>query len=404
MAFWDIFGFGRRKLSLKDPIGWGAGSTTRSAVAVNALVAMQVTAMLCAGRVIAEGISQIPLKLYTETNDEKTGKVLRTPAREHPLYNILAYQPSWLTSFEWREVATLHATLEGNAYGWINRRGDGTVREILPLAPDEVSFRLTDKWEPVYTRGGREFKRNEIFHLRGPGFDGKIGAPVVQLAKEAIGLSKALENSHADLFGKSSRPSGILNTPLGIAPEKAEEIRAAWLKRFGPGGDGGVAVLDGSWDFKTITMSAVDAQFIETRKFQIEEIARAMRVFPQMLMHSDKTSTFASASEFFRAHVIHTLGPWIARWEEALKRDVIGFDGDNANIWPRFSTEGLLRGDPKERAEFHKQMILNGIMSPNEVRAIENLNPREGGDEYLTPLNMRVGDEEPSPKETPDGA
>lgn len=398
MTIWNPLSWGRKKLSLKQPEGWGYGSATRSAVAINRATAMQVTAMLCAGRVISEGIAQIPLKLYRETDDASTGKTLRTPARDHPLYNVLAYQPSWLTSFEWREIATLHAALEGNSYGWINRKADGTVREILPLAPDDVQFALNDRWEPIYTWKGRQMPRREIFHLRGPSYDGTIGERTIHLAKEAIGLAKALEYSHADLYGKSGRPSGVLNSADKISPEKADEVRAAWMKRFGPGGDGGTAVLDGSWEFKPITMTAVDAQFIETRRFQIEEIGRAMRVFPQMLMHSDKTSTFASASEFFRAHVIHTLGPWIERWEAAIKRDIIGYDGANADIWPRFSTEGLLRGDPKERSEFYKQMILNGIMSPNEVRALENLNPRDNGDEYLTPLNMRIGDQEPEPE------
>jgi HK97 family phage portal protein len=383
---------GQQRLTLKDPVGWGAGSSTRSAVPVNFDTALQVSALLCAARVIAEGVSQIPLKLYTET-DNPDGVSVRKPARKDPLYDLLASSPCWLTSFEFREVLTLQAAVTGNAFAWINRGSDGRPRELLPIAPDSVTVELLPNFEVQYRVASvpGAIDRKNIFHLRGPSRDGLIGERIYNLAREAIGLSKALEWSHADLFGRGARPSGTLQTAANLSEEQTERVRASWMKRFGPGGDGGVAILDGKWDYKSIVMSAVDAQFIETRRFQIEEIARSMRVFPQMLMHSDKTSTFASASEFFRAHVIHTLGPWIARWEDALKRDVVGVDGKSKDLWPRFSTDGLLRGDPRERAQLYKEYIMLGVMSPNEVREMENLNPREGGDEYLTPLNMRQG-------------
>lgn len=395
MAFFDGF----KKLfgwtSMRPGGGWlDFGDATRSKINVTTETAMSAAAVLCAARVIAEGVSQCPLKLYEETDEEDSGRssTQRRPARKHPLYDLLAYAPCHLTAFEFREMLTIHAVIEGNGYALINRGGikNGRILELVPILPTDIRCEWNEFNEPVYIlKDGTLLARENIFHIRGPSWDGLLGMSVRKLAAETIGLSIAMENSHADLFGKSARPSGILTTEEGLAPEKIAEIKANWAAAYGPNAKGGVAILDKGFKFMSMAMTATDAQYVETRKFLIEEVGRAMRVFPQMLMHSDKASTFASASEFFRAHVIHTLGPWFTRWEEAIKRDLIGFA--DATIWPRFSVDAMLRGDPRERAEFYREMIQNGIMSPNEVRALENLNPREGGDEYLTPLNMRLG-------------
>ncbi len=371
--------------------GWSF--PTRSAVSVSAKTALQASAVLCAARVIAEGVAQCPLKLYEETNDP--GGTIRQPARDHQLYDLLAYQPCHLTSFEFREMLTFHAVVEGNGYAVKNRGGDpgGDVVELIPVMPHEIEPLWNEYDEPVYrlTKLGKVLPKSEVLHLRGPSWDGLLGMKVRELACEAIGLSRAMEQSHADLYSKGGRPSGVLSTDVALAPEAIESLKSSWKAVYGPGGSGGISIMDNGMKFLPMEMNAVDAQYIETRKFLIEEVARSMRVFPQMLMHSDKTSTFASASEFFRAHVIHTLSPWVTRWEEVIKRDLIGFD--EKSIWARFTLEALLRGDPEERAAFWEKMITLGVMSPNEVREKENLNPRPGGDEYLSPLNMRIGDD-----------
>ena len=187
-------------------------------------------------------------------------------------------------------------------------------------------------------------------------------------------------------------------TPLG--PETTKEMRDRWVQRFGPGGEGGIAVLDGNWKFSSVSMSGVDSQQLESRKYQVEEVCRALNVYPQMVMQTDKAATFASAESFFQAHVTYTIKPWTDRWTGALKRDLVGWDGENEHIWPGFVLEGLMAGDPAKRGAFYAQMVTLGAMSPNEVRVAENRNPRDGGDDFLTPLNMRLGAGEPTQNET----
>lgn len=382
----------------------GGGQPSRSGVHVSIDVALQTTAFLRAARVVAEGMGSMPLKLYDEGDEDAQGRVIRKVARKHKSFKALCYQPCWLTKTEFVETMTMHAFVTGNAYAIPNRAGgsvDDPVIELLPLMPGAVSFDISSDWEPVYTvtigSQSQKFKAGEIFHLRGPSWDGRVGMNVLDKAREAIGLSKALENTHASLMGTEARPAGILSTEGNVSPEVAKKIKEAWQSAYGPNGSKGVAVLDNGYSFSALTMNAVDAQYIENRRFQIEEIARATGVFPQMLMHVDKTATFASSSEFFAAHVKYTMLPWVNRWEEALKRDVIGWKTKNADIWPRFTMDVLLRASPAERGTFYQIMLGNSVMNPNEIRALENLNPREGGDEYLKPMNMNAGgDKDPN--------
>lgn len=395
-----VFSFGSAWSSLwrrgNRPIqtNHGEATGTRSKVNITPETAMRVTGILCAARVIAEGVAQVPLKLFLETDDE-SGRTVRQPQRSHELYRLLAYQPNdWMTSFEFRETLTLHAVLAGDGFAFINRRADGKVWELLPLAPDDVKVIVepdnTVRYE-VKLDGQTYAKvnRDQMLHIKGPSWNGSNGLNIVSLAREAIGLSIALEQSQADLFGQGARPSGVLSTETPVGDEAVAKMRSRWIERFGPGGEGGVALLDGNWKFSSMNMTGVDSQQIETRKYQVEEACRALRVFPQMVMQTDKAATFASASSFFQAHVDHTIAPWTKRWEGALKRDLVGWEGPNENIWPAFLLEGLLEGDPKARAAFYTAQVNIGAMSPNEVRAAENRNPREGGDVFLTPMNMQ---------------
>lgn len=386
--------------------GGGKGSdlvarSSKTGITVTQDVALSTSAFLRAARVVAEGMGAMPLKLYTETDEN--GRTVREVARKHKSFKAICYQPCWLTSSELVETITLHAFVRGDGYALLNR-GAGAepsdpILEILPLLPGDVTTDVTKDWEIQYRVSfagfSGTFQNWEILHLRGPSWDGKVGMDTLAFAREAIGLSKALENAHASLMGTDARPSGVLTTNQGISDEAAAKIRERWRAAYGPNGTKGVAVLDNGFDFKSIAQTAADAQLIENRRFQIEEIARATGVFPQMLMHVDKTATFASSSEFFAAHVKYTMLPWVNRWEGALKRDAIGWDGKNADIWPRFTMDVLLRATPAERTAFYTAMVNAGVLSPNDVRALENLNPRDGGDEYLTPLNMRQGADPP---------
>jgi HK97 family phage portal protein len=378
----------------REPFWIGGGS--RSGKAVTRETALQVSAILCGARVISQGIAQVPLKLYRETHEG--GWSRREPARDHPLYRLIGEQPNdFQTSFSWRETMALHAVIGGDSYSFINRAADGKVREILPMAPDDVASRWdAEKSEMSYVFGAgpsrRELKASEVLHLHGPSWSGFNGMPALALASEAIGLSIAMRDSQSDLFVKGGRPSGILTKDSMLSPEASTTISAAWQERFGPNGKGGVALLDGGWKFTPMQMNAVDSQAVETMKFLIEEVARFLMVFPQMLMQADKP-TYASVEQFFIAHVVYTLDPWMDRIEQELKRTLIGYEGENEFVYPRFVREGLLRGASRDRAEFYKAALGAGgsppWMTQNEVRGLENLNPLDGGDVLLAPTTVQ---------------
>lgn len=358
----------------------------RPGLPVTPEAAVQVTAVLCAVRVVAEGMAQMPLKLYREV--EVDGRIKREVAKDHALHRVLHRRPnSWMTSFQWRETMTMHAVLGGNGYSVISRVG-GYVDELIPVDPACVQVGFADG-EVRYriTTDGRtmEYPKRDVFHLRGPSLDGKVGLSILRQAREAVGLTSGLEQTQIRLQQNGGRPSGILTySDAGtLSAEAKQALRESWNEKFGPGGEGGVAVLDNGWAYHSITMSAVDAQLIETRRFQIDEIGRAFRVWPLMLMQADKTATFASSEQFFLAHVIHTLGPWIERWENTLDCDLI----DDPDLYAHFLTNGLMRGAAKDRSEFYAKALgtggAPGWATQNEIRAWEDLDPLGGGDELF---------------------
>lgn len=347
--------------------------------------ALQLSAVLCAVRVISEGVAQVPLKVMREETISE--REYRRPAKDVPIYNILHRRPnSWQTSFEWREMMTMHAVLCGNAYSVISRV-NGVIDELIPVCPEHMNVRWeggTPHYRATIDGVQIDLEQRDVFHLRGPSLDGRAGLPIAHIARHVLGLAAGLERSQDDLQRTGGRPSGILaNKGSPLSPEAKTALTDAWHRKFGSGGEGGIAVLDGGWEFAAMTMSAVDAQHIESRKFQIEEVGRAFRVLPVMLMHSDKSSTFASTEQFIIAHVVYTLDPWVQRWEHAIDRDLI----EDQDLYANFVMQGLMRGAAKDRAEYYTKALGSGgapaWLTQNEVRLAEEQNPVDGGDELL---------------------
>lgn len=364
---------------LAGMVGW-FGYKTASGEAVTPLKAVEITAVLCAARVIAEGIAQVPVRVLSETFDDN-GVARRTVVRDHWAHKLLAVKPNdWQTSFEFREYAALAAVLDGAFIG-IKNGGSGEVREILPVPMGAWSVRQ----RPDY---GLEFRVNyadnthgvfdasQVFVLRGPSVDGFSAIKAVKAAREAIGLTVALEKQQAKLAGNGGKPSAVLAFDSPLSKDAKERLRETWEARFGPNGEGGIAILDGAAKYSSMTMTSADAQFLETRRYQIEEIARAFRVHPTMLMHSNATTTFASVEQHFRNHVIHTLGPWMRRFEEVCHRDLLGLqEGLRVDLDER----GLLRGDFADQAEYYTKALgaggQRGWMTINEIRAERDMDP-----------------------------
>ena len=353
---------------------------TSSGLTVNADSAVQVAAVLCAVKVISEGIAQMPVRVLSE--DFKGDKVSRMVLRDHWAHRLLSRTPNaWQTSFEFREYVITAALLDRGFLGVKTTLPNGKVKEILPLPMGSWTIeRPVGEWSHFfrvsYANGtSGDFLPSQCVYLRGPSLDGWRALPMLGAAREAIGLSQALEKQQARLAGNGGKPSGVLSFEETLTPDRRERLRELWQERFGPNGEGGVAVLDGSAKFMSMTMTSVDAQTLESRRHQIEEVARAFRVHPIMLMHSNSTTTFASAEQHFRNHVVHTLGPWMRRFEDVLNRDILG---NRPDMRVDLDERALLRGDHKDQADYYTKALgaggQPGWMTVNEIRAERDMN------------------------------
>lgn len=366
-------------------------ASSKAGVAVNVDSALQVSTVMACIRVLAEGVAQMPLKVFHEADDESL-----TPARDVAAYDLLYHRPNdWQSSFEFRETLMYHAGLTGNGYALKNvLRGE--VRELLPLAPGTYTeerlpnygfvLHVHDAYGPVGT-----FTRDQLFHLRGPSWNSIFGLNALRLAREAIGLAIATEEGHERMHANGAKPGGVLSIDNGLSPQARERIKDALTGYESTQNAYRTLILDKGATFSPMGMTGVDSQHLDTRRFQIEEICRHFRVFPQMVGYADKTATFASAEAFFLAHVIHSIMPWVDRWQGALRRDIFPRRSD---LVARLSVKGLLRGDAKSRAEFYASGILNGWLVRNEARRMEDMNPLPGLDAPLTPLNMATAEQQ----------
>lgn len=367
----------------------GEDNRGKAGVTVTPETSLKVTAVLACARVLANGVSQVPLKVYRE--DADGGKKL---AKDHPVYKILWRRPNeWMTSFDFRQVMMLHLVLCGQAFAYIGWAGIGKKRRVMELIPltGDVEIIQDANWGVAYRVTGSDkiskvYRREQILHLRAMSWDGVTGLSPVRLAREAIGLSIATEETHSRLHSNGAKPGGLLSFEKALSDSARKRLRDQVDNTItGLNNAYKTMILDAGAKWTPFTMTGVDGEHLATRNFQVVEVCRAMGVFPQMIGHADKTATFASAESFFQAHVTHSLEPWYENWQQAIARDLFP---DEDDLSAEFSVQGLLRGDHKSRAEFYASGITNGWMTRNDARARENLNPLTGLDEPLIPLNM----------------
>lgn len=374
-------------------------ATSKSGQTVNAETALRVSAVLGCVRTLSEGVSQVPLKLMRETAPGQ-----KTEARDLPLYDVLHRRPNpWQTSFAFRETLMLHLLTTGNFYAFINR-ANGDVRELIPLEPKRVTARRERDYRLVYEVEGengvkRALPQAAVWHVRWMSNDGWQGLDPIRLAREAIGLAMATEESQANLHKNGLRVSGVYSVEDTLKDEQYKNLRT-WIMdtAMGGAGDGGFMLLDRGAKFTPTALSGVDSQHLENRRQQIEEICRFYRVMPIMVGHYDKSATYASAEQMFLAHVVHTMMPWYERLQQSIEVDLLSAEQRAAGYYAKFNANALLRGDSKARAEFYTKLYSIGMLSPNEGRDLEDMDRYEGGDERRVPLNMTVpGAAQPEP-------
>lgn len=378
----------------------GSGGGMVAGVSVTDKTALQVSTVLACVKTIADGCATPNLHVYREQDDGT-----RQKATNIPEYRLLSRRPNeWQTSFEWRRQMTMHAALTGAALS-IKVRGDNRrVRELIPVNPGQwavernsrygVSYRCWDQFGLI-----GEFKPEDVFVLNNLQWDWVKTLNSVTLAQAAIGLAMATEKSQASMHANGLRPSGTYSVDGNLTTEQHDRL-SAWLKsKSGPGKSGDPLILDRNAKWQSTAQSGVDAQHVETRRLQIEEICRAYGVFPIMVGHSDKSATFASSEAFFSAHVKHTLAPWHRAWTQRI--DEMLLDGSGP-LYAEFDTRYLVAGDTKDRAQWARTMVEMGIYTRNEIRDNEGLDPLPGLYEPLTPMNMTQGDKEGSTDDAKD--
>lgn len=375
------------------------GSVSASGKSVTTKTAVQVSAVYGCCRVIGEGVAQVPLKLMREAN----GK--RLPAKDHPLYNILAIKPNdWQTSFEYRETIIWHLVLTGDHFSFINR-SRGKILELIPFEPGQVTVKRNKDYSLTYEvradNGERqEFPESAIWHIKGPSMNGWLGLKPVELARDAIGLSMAAEESASRLQKNGARPSGVYSVE-GTLKDDAYKALSSWIESniMGSANSGKPLILDRAAKWTNTQMSSIDAQSLETRKFQIEEICRFSRVMPIMIGYSDKATTYASAEQMFLAHLVHTLAPWYQRIEQSIDANLLTEAERDAGLYANFVEEGLLRGSSVDTKDTILGYVNGGILTPNEGRAKLDMNPMDDGesDTLRIPANIVGAIPDPAP-------
>ena len=355
---------------------------------VTASTAIQMSTVYACVRVIAETIASLPLHVY-QNQGEGSVKAL-----EHPLYPILHDEPnSEMTSFVWRETMLAHLLLWGNAYCQIIRSGRSQILGLYPLLPDrmEVDRDSAGTLTYTYSTGSGQtvkLRPEDVLHIPGLGFDGIMGYSPIALEKNAIGLGLAAEEYGSKFFSNGARPSGILTHPNTVKDPK--KLRDSWNAAYGGSNNSGrVAVLEENMSYTPISMPNSEAQFLETRKFQVSEICRIYRVPPHMVGDLEH-ATFSNIEHQSISFAVHTIRPWVVRLEQAMNRALFS-DKEKGVYYVRFNMDGLMRGDYKSRMEGYAIARQNGWMSTNDIRELENLNPvseEEGGNAYLVNGNM----------------
>ena len=395
--------------SMDKPTDRTAGSSysfflggTSSGKYVTERSAMQMTAVYCCVRILSEAVASLPLQFYRYTDDGGKEKAV-----DHPLYFLLHDEPNpEMTSFIFRETLMTHLLLWGNAYSQIIRNGKGEVVALYPLMPDRMKVDRDEHGRLYYeytvydsddvdgrkgtNKVGRavRLRPHDVLHIPGLGFDGLVGYSPIAMAKNAIGLAIATEEYGSKFFANGAAPSGVLEHPGTI--KDPSKVRESWQATFGGSGNANkIAVLEEGMKYTPISISPEQAQFLETRKFQIDEIARIFRVPPHMIGDLEKSS-FNNIEQQSLEFVKYTLDPWVSRWEQAMVRALLT-PYEKKKYFFKFNVDGLLRGDYQSRMNGYATARQNGWMSANDIRELENLDripAEQGGDLYLINGNM----------------
>lgn len=362
-------------------------ASSKTGVAVNHQTALQAVTAFACGRVIAEALAQVPCRIMRLDGNQKKAAV------DHPHFDLLDAEPNeWMTAFEFKELIGLHLAFAGNAYVFKVRGRGGKVVELLPYIPSMVRTKR-DGWRVRYwirleSGEEQEVPAADMWHLRWTSWNGWQGLDGVKLAREAIGLSLATEEHGARLFANGAQPGGLLSTEASLNTDQQKALKDSWQSaNAGLRNAHKTVVLWGGMKWMPMVQENDKAQFLETRRFQVEEVCRAFGVLPISVGHADKAQTYASSEQQYNAEA-RKFAVWYKRVEDSAHLALLTRDERRQGYYIKFFQNALLRGVMKDRADFYTKLYGVGALSPNEIRDLEDMNPYEGGDQYRVPLNM----------------
>lgn len=401
MGIWDrLFGQQQRSVEnpntpLSNPAAWLVnllGGETASGEQVNETTALTFSAVYACIRVLSETIASLPIHVCRNLDDG--GKVVDY---EHGVSQLISNEPNAImTSYSFRETLQTHLCLYGNAYAEIKRNGRGKPQSIKLLMPNNVDVYIkNDKLyyevkEETYGNGDVGKKKivasKNMIHLTGLSTDGIMGKSPITIARENIGLGLAAQKFGGAFFGNGANVNGILTHPGTLNEVAQKRLKKSWNSKYTGASNGlKTAVLEEGMKYERIGIPPNDAQFIETRKFQVTEIARIFRVPPHMIADMER-ATFTNIEHQAIEFATHTVRPWLVKWEQELNRKLFG--KDEKDYYIKFNIAGLLRGDNKSRADYYKSLFYIGAYSINDIRTFEDMNKVEDGDTHFVPTNM----------------
>ena len=401
MGIKSLFGFGQARDKPTNKAADAGYSflfgRTTSGKPVNETTAMQTTAVYACVRILSEAIASLPVHVYQYKDGGGKEMVI-----DHPLYQVLHDEPNpEMTSFVFRETLMSHLLIWGNAYAQIIRDGAGRVLGLYPLLPNKMDVQRDDKGEIyyVYSRSSDEnpnfkeygdikLQKEDVLHIPGLGFDGLIGYSPISMAKNAVGMTLACEEYGASFFANGANPGGVLEHP-GVLKDPSK-VRDSWNAVYrGTSNAHKIAVLEEGMKYQQVGIPPEEAQFLETRKFQINEIARLYRIPPHMVGDLEKSS-FSNIEQQSLEFVKYTLDPWVIRWEQSLQKALL-LPGEKGKYFIKLNVDGLMRGDYQSRMNGYSIGRQNGWLSANDIREMEDMNPipdEDGGNLYLINGNL----------------
>ncbi|EBR9318654.1 phage portal protein [Salmonella enterica subsp. enterica serovar Panama] len=372
-----------------------SGTTDNGSVApivvVNDTKISQLSTVWACVDVLSKTVATLPMGFYERTEDG------RKTARDHPLYEILHYQPNAdMTAVEFWEMMMAGLLLRGNAYARIERTGK-RVTALTPMVPEKVKVTRDKTGAPVYTYQdpvtgkSLELKEGQVLHIRGRlGPDCLTGLSPIKLGKETFALSIAANAASAALFKNGMRPSGVLKIDRVLTEEQRKDFREGFINQFtGSLNAGRVPLLEAGINYQNTSLSLEDAQMIETRRLSVEDVCQWFGVDPIMIGHAVQGQTMwgSGVEQLMMKFLTTSLRPWLTRIEQAIRRSLLA-PGDKNKYFAEFAIEGLLRADSAARAAFYSTMTQNGVMTRNEARHKENLPPQPGGDQLTVQSNL----------------